>query len=206
MVREARIEDKTGAAGIAADQAVPDVSSVALRREKLRLRNAMTQKQRALGSARITEQLIACSAWQEAENILIYASYGTEVSTRDAIERALGENKRVFCPKVEGERMAFYRIFSYSQLKPGFRNILEPEGLAGAFHGAGAGTLLIAPGTVFDPSGHRIGYGGGYYDRYLGSLLEKDRPFCIGICFFCQLAEQIMPREHDVSMDLVICG
>lgn len=206
MVRKTRIEDKTGAAGSAAGQAVSDTSSAALRREKLRLRNAMTQKQRELGSARITKQLIACSAWQEAENILIYASYGTEVSTRDAIERALGENKRVFCPKVEGERMAFYRIFSCSQLKPGFRNILEPEGLTGAFDGGGSNTLLIAPGTVFDQSGHRIGYGGGYYDRYLGGFLQKDMPFCIGICFFCQLAEQIVPREHDVSMDLVICG
>lgn len=124
--------------------------------------------------------------------------------------------------------MEFYRIFSREDLKPGFRGIPEPEGRSLAFEkhkaddwqaesrearrqddaGNGFGkypdALLIAPGTVFDRTGHRIGYGGGYYDRYLGQFSVEHRPYCIGLCFSCQLAERILPETHDVRMDRVI--
>ena len=69
---------------------------------------------------------------------------------------------------------------------------------------ASAGTLLLAPGTVFDPYGHRIGYGGGYYDRWLARFTKEERPCCIGLCFACQMTETIVPGKHDVPMDWVL--
>lgn len=200
-----------------------------LRKAKIKQRLGLTEEQRRQKSALIAEQLMSGEVWKRAENVLIYASYGAEVSTFELIDRALLSGKNVFCPRVEGERMEFYQIFSRGDLQPGFRGILEPDGRSSAFErlkkeasqakltaagqrGNDAGnalekykkTLLVAPGTVFDLRGHRIGYGGGYYDRYLCQFSESDRPFCIGICFSCQLADRIWPEKHDVKMDGVI--
>lgn len=182
-------------------------AALALRREKILLRSGLSREERKRGSGRIMERLISQRIWKSAKTVLIYVSYGAEVSTEALIDRALLEGKAVFCPKVCGTEMEFYRIFSRADLKPGFHGIPEPEG--GTQYRrqpgkTGADVLLIAPGTVFDRKGNRIGYGGGYYDRYLGRFSKEDMPYCIGLCFFCQLAARIEPRAHDAAMDMVI--
>lgn len=178
-----------------------------LRREKCRERLSMSEAERRRLSALIAQRLQRLSEYQRAEYLLVYVSYGAEVFTHELIRRALEENKKVYCPRVEGDNLAFWRIFSFSDLKPGFHGILEPEGVTERFELAALSrhgrAVAIVPGTVFDRMGHRIGYGGGYYDRYLSGLSEGERPFCIGICFACQLAA-INPCEHDQSMDLVL--
>lgn len=226
-------------------------SATELRREKIRQRRSLTEEQRREKSAQIAAQLMSSEVWKSADNVLVYASYGAEVSTFELIDRALFSGKKVFCPKVEDSGMEFYRIFSREDLKPGFRGILEPDGRTAAFKrlrmnkrpaaierpgssrqtaefeglkvnerqvpvalrrgddgcavfGRSQKTLLIAPGTVFDREGHRIGYGGGYYDRYLGGFSDTDRPYCVGLCFSCQLTERIWPEKHDIKMDWVI--
>lgn len=167
----------------------------------------MGEAEREKQSALIGEKLQSLAEYQRAESLLVYVSYGAEVSTHELIRRALAENRRVYCPRVEGEDMAFYRIFSFADLKPGFRGILEPEGRTERFERDDCirhdRTVILVPGTVFDLAGHRIGYGGGYYDRYLAAFSEHNRPFCIGLCFACQLAK-ITPCEHDRDMDLVV--
>lgn len=194
-----------------------------LRREKIRLRGALKESERAKKSAEIAALLQKCEAWSRAENLLIYVSYGTEVSTTALIDAALSQGKRVYCPKVEKNSMEFYRIRSRRELLSGFRGILEPAGkseryreavrtnaaedadrtAAGILTGKGR-TLLVAPGTAFDRNGHRIGYGGGYYDRYLERFGAEERPCCIGLCFDCQLTEHIEPQKHDIAMDAVL--
>lgn len=188
-----------------------------LRREKIRLRSALGSAQRAQKSAGIAAALLDCEAWKNAENLLIYVSFGSEVSTIGLMDAALSQGKRLYCPKVEENGMEFYRIRSRRELTAGFRGILEPSGgsesfaaalLAGKTDGGAKKperewTLLVAPGTVFDRDGHRIGYGGGYYDRYLGRLGD-DRPCCIGLCFACQLTDHIDAHEHDAAMDIVL--
>lgn len=202
-------------------------SAAELRREKINQRRSLSKEQRSQKSAQIAVELMSSEVWKRADNVLVYASYGAEVSTFELIDRALFSGKKVFCPKVEDSGMEFYRIFSREDLKPGFRGILEPDGRTAVFEGlrtndrqvpvaprggddgrAALGkcpkTLLIAPGTVFDREGHRIGYGGGYYDRYLGGFSDDDRPFSVGLCFSCQLVERIWPKAHDIGMDWVI--
>lgn len=176
-----------------------------LRRDKIRLRRLMSEEERMCKSNEIVRSVLKHEIYRKAESLLIYVSYGEEVSTQELIKTALAEEKRVFCPKVERENMKFYRIFSLEELKAGFHGILEPDGNTPAYEGQdNAAALLLAPGTVFDREGHRIGYGGGYYDRYLGAFAEKERPYCIGLCFACQLTERIEPKEHDVSMNEVM--
>lgn len=187
------------------------VDSASLRKHALSLRNMLSEEERANKSLEITKILSGCDMYQKARTLLMYASYQTEVSTFLIMERALAQKKQVFVPKVRGNQMEFYRIFSIENLKPGFRGIWEPEGNTEVWSGKRENgiaehehALLVAPGVAFDRFGHRIGYGGGFYDRFLGSIPVPERPCCIGLCFACQLVGQIEPEEHDVAMDLVI--
>lgn len=179
----------------------------ALRREKYRARLAMSKAEREKKSALICEKLWKLPEYQDADRLLVYVSYGAEVSTHELIRRALTENRKVYCPRVEGDKITFYRIFSFSDLRPGYRGIPEPEAGRERFEVNASGchdrTVIIVPGTAFDPDGHRIGYGGGYYDRFLGEFPGSSRPFCVGLGFDCQLTK-ITPCEHDVDMDLVL--
>ncbi len=194
-----------------------------LRKRALCLRDSMPDEMRAQKSGEIRRLLFQSDAYRRADSLLVYLSYKTEVSTAGLIDCALAQKKRVYVPKVEGERMRFYRIFADRDVMPGFRGIPEPAGNTAAWEAgmessrAQTGeegflpadryenrTLLLAPGTAFDRFGHRIGYGGGFYDRFLGGIPKQDRPYCIGLCFACQLVEYIEPKEHDIAMDMVL--
>lgn len=194
-----------------------------MRRQKLALRREMTEEKRWEASDSICGQIKLLPQWKRAAFVLCYASYDTEVSTYALISSALSEGKKVYCPKVEGDgRMEFYRITSLEDLIPGYRGILEPDGTTEVFRPAESGgkisgcgqeaphalydgeVLLLAPGTAFDLQGHRIGYGGGYYDRWLARFGAESRPFCIGLAFGCQLCPEIVPQSHDFSMDMVL--
>ena len=200
-----------------------------LRKSALRLRDSLPEELRAQKSEEIARLILQSDAYRRAESLLVYVSYKTEVSTSALIDRALAQGRRVYVPKVEGERMRFYRMFSDQDVSPGFRGSLEPAGdtavwdgrendapvgsimpqaiagdAADQSGGQGIRTLLLAPGAAFDRNGQRIGYGGGFYDRFLGGIPKRERPYCIGLCFACQLVERIEPKEHDISMDRVI--
>ena len=115
----------------------------------------------------------------------------------------LAEN---FLPKVLGDQMEFFRITDRAELAPGYQHILEPPGQTKRFlPDASIPTLLTAPGLAFDRSGARIGYGKGFYDRYLGKIPTADRPYLVGLCFSCQLFERLDGQKpHDINMDLIV--
>ncbi len=168
-------------------------------------RAAMSADQRALASRRIARRLFAQAAYEQASSVLFYVSFGDEVDTFPMIARALLDGKAVFCPRVQGKRMDFYRIQDLSELRSGFRRIMEPVG--GARFVPGADTLpalMVAPGIAFDRKGGRVGYGGGYYDRYLSSFPRGRRPVCAGLGFGCQLFPNVWADGKDQAMDLVI--
>ena len=93
-----------------------------------------------------------------------------------------------------------------AELAPGYQHILEPPGQTKRFlPDASIPTLLTAPGLAFDRSGARIGYGKGFYDRYLGKIPVADRPYLVGLCFSCQLFEILDGQKpHDINMDLIV--
>ena len=180
-----------------------------LRREGLRRRGRLSAVQRREAGHIIAERLYSLPVYRRCGVLLSYVSYGTETDTRAIIRRALEDGKAVYCPRVCGKDMDFYRIHALEELKPGFRGILEPMEGAKRFEAEGMQeTLVLVPGTVFDRSGHRIGYGGGYYDRYFGTgqtgLGNGQRPYLVGLCYACQREERIPSRPHDIEMDLVL--
>ena len=205
----------------------------ALRREALRRRPALPEEERRRAGERILQTLCSLAQYRNARRVLIYASFGDEVPTRELMRTALEEGKQVFCPRVEGAgKMSFYRIWQIGELTPGFRGILEPPlEEERKFRNPAKGDLIIMPGAAFDRQCGRLGYGGGYYDRFLQTVETADalaaetavvsvaetaaaagtehaagRAACFkaALCFSCQLLEAVMQESTDIRPDLII--
>lgn len=182
-----------------------------VRRQALALRDALTLEERAKGSATIMEQMLQLPCYQEADVILAYVSYRSEVDTFALIRQALADCKQVFAPKVETKEMEFWQIKSVDDLKSGYRGILEPEE-TGSYQDFLAekktvNTLMWMPGAAFDSKHHRIGYGGGFYDRYLDRTARENLAVTltkVALAFDCQIMKQIPFEAHDCKPDLVL--
>lgn len=177
-----------------------------LRREILARRNALTDSERERGKLLITERILGHQWYYLSDTILTFVNYGSEICTTEILENALQDGKAVYVPKVEGREMQFYRIHSLTELVEGYKGIPEPEGTSEcyAFDPERAKKcLLLMPGSVFDPLGNRLGYGGGFYDRYLADR-EALRLRSIGIGFRCQQVEQVPVEDTDVRPYQVI--
>lgn len=170
-----------------------------IRKQMLNQRLAMTPLEVSKKSAMITSRLLSLTEYQEADTILIYASCKNEVATQDIIKDALEHNKVVGVPKSYDEGiMKFYSIFDYGDLKPGRYNIPEPpEDILITPQNA----LLIVPGVAFDIHKNRIGYGGGYYDRYMKQYPQLDT---VGLAYDFQILDAIEVEETDRTVDFVI--
>lgn len=176
----------------------------ALRREILARRDKMDPKERREKSSQICRQLCSLPQFTDADILLAFASYGSEVETDGIIEEALTAQKKVYLPRVEGEELQFYRILLMEDLKTGYKGIREPEPAKERAleltKEALQQTLLLVPGVVFDKSGGRIGYGKGFYDRFLQRLEQADVLSYIkllAIGFSLQLTENdTIPMEH----------
>lgn len=164
-------------------------------------------------SNEILHTLYGMKQYKEARILLAYADYQSEVITTPLIIKALAENKQVFTPRVNEDEMEFYRISGIEHLAKGYKGIREPIGNNGFTDGIDAGDffiknakpLMVMPGAVFDKEGHRIGYGKGFYDRYLKRFNEAGIDvYKIALCYECQLLEKIPDESHDVGADVII--
>ena len=168
-----------------------------LRKEILSCRDALTEAERERGKLLITERILGHQWYYLSDKILSFVSYGSEICTTEILENALQDGKEVYVPKVEGREMKFYRIRSLTELKEGYKGIREPQGNTESYVFTpenAAGSLFLMPGSVFDPLGNRLGYGGGFYDRYLADK-EALRLRSIAVGFRCQQAEEVPVEE-----------
>lgn len=177
-----------------------------IRNELLKKRNTLTEEELKKYSKLIENQLLASEQYKKADILLIYASYQKEVSTYGIIEAALNTQKKVFCPKVLNSGiMEFYEITSLTDIVPGYKNIPEPKQINSMFSFSDDNTnntLMIMPLVGFDAARNRLGYGGGFYDRYLQRFPQLKR---IGLGFECQKHENPIPTEEtDFRPDFII--
>ena len=167
-----------------------------IRKELLKKRNTLTEEECQEYSKLIETQVFSLECYKNAKNLLVYAGYQKEVSTYGIIKHALQHQKRVFCPKVlEPGIMEFYEIFSLKDVVCGYKNIPEPIGDGSAFSFSDTYTnpaLMLMPVVGFDANTNRLGYGGGFYDRYLQRFPALER---IGLAFECQKYEYKIPNE-----------
>lgn len=193
-----------------------DTEKKLLRKEVISLRDALPKEEWQKKSSRIEEVFLTLPEYQSAEHLLCYADYRNEVKTRSLIVKSLQRGMHVYCPAVCGKTMDFYEIFSLSELDFGYRGILEPKcrSLERIFSVPASGSvLMILPGAVFDKACHRIGYGGGYYDKYLAALMKDagaaaEKPsaeiFTAAAAFSFQVKEAIPYEEHDICPQIII--
>ena len=166
------------------------------------LRQDMAPEERIENDRRIVSLL--CNTWQyqSADTIVTYVSTPLEVDTKALITRALADNKRVAVPYcVDNTRdMEFYYIGSIDELKKRTFGVLEPmaepENLVTNF----SGSICIVPGLAFDRQGYRLGYGKGYYDRFLADY----RGFTIGICYKSCMTHLLHRGRYDIACDMVV--
>lgn len=174
----------------------------ALRREYCARRASLTPEAREAADALIFRRVAGWRVYLDAPLLLTYVSFGDETDTRRLIADALGRGKRVAAPVCRpGGRMDFYEFASLEALKPGRYGIPEPEGGARRACSDTAGALCIVPGLCFDAWGGRIGYGSGYYDRFL----ENFSGVTAGLCRSAALCSRRLPQEsRDIRVQYVV--
>lgn len=157
-------------------------------------------------SALIREKLEKLPEFQKAQNILAYVSTPEEVSTHEIIKTALKNGKKIFVPRIHGDQMMVCPISDWKELKPGNFGILEPCETINHELPEQIDVILI-PGIAFDARGHRIGYGRGFYDRFLSQINNTNNSkntLKIGLAFHQQIVDEISEEEHDVPLDVII--
>ncbi|MGM7721124.1 5-formyltetrahydrofolate cyclo-ligase [Metabacillus sp. Hm71] len=150
----------------------------------------------------IQQRLFCLPAWNNAHTIAVTISTGQEVDTKGIIEKAWEEKKRVVVPKCDpaGKTMAFRQITSFDQLEPAFFGLLEPKIEETVEMGPRQIDLIIVPGICFDRKRYRIGYGGGYYDRYLTKYTNDT----LSLAFSMQMVEKVPREKHDIPVSKIL--
>lgn len=169
------------------------------------MKKNLTEEEIQLRSNRIAKKLFAQPFYKQAECIYLYVSYNQEIDTVGIIKHILEDNKRVAVPKVVDKNMEFHEISSLNQLSEGAFGIQEPtvnKPVSGDPEWASS-NLMIIPGLAFDKKGSRIGYGGGYYDRYLHKYADKIG-LKIALAYDFQVLEQIDIESYDEKIDGII--
>lgn len=173
----------------------------ALRKLKAKERDSLSQSEVQALSDMIIRKLMNTEAYRNAKTILTYVSFRSEVITDDLILTALNDGKKVGVPKVEGDKMTFYKITSLDMLEAGYFGVREP--LVTEEELDPEGCLMIVPGLAFDYELDRIGYGKGFYDKYFTAYADKSFTKC-GIAFDCQMCEKIEADPFDQPLDMLI--
>ncbi len=174
------------------------------------LRNELPVTLRNEYNRQIQEHLYALKDFKESDMLFTYLSFGSEVDTTAIINKAFEMNKQVYIPKVEDNDMNFYLIPSLDGLIKSKFGVLEPDSsihqryvssLSG--NNLSAKKLMLIPGLAFDKSGNRVGYGAGYYDRFLGRHSQTEW-IKIALAYEFQIMEQLTTNKFDIPTESVV--
>lgn len=171
----------------------------ALRQEIREKKRQMTAEQIEKTSARLGELFFQSAYYQQAKTIYGYLPYNQEVRTVPMLERALADGKKVAVPKVYGDKMVFIYITDLTRVAKGYAGIPEP--LEDGPVADDPTALVLMPGLAFDRQGHRIGYGGGFYDKFLAA--EPNHP-TLALCYAFQMLDTLETEAFDIPVDCVI--
>ena len=172
----------------------------ALRRNVLAGRDALSERERAAASLAIADRVAGLREARDAESAMVFWSFGSEVDTLPLIDRWLDESKIVALPRIEGSEVvpvAYGRgvptsVASFGAREPVGGRVLEPKEL----------DLVIVPGVAFDRSCNRVGYGAGYYDRFL--LRTRPRVPAVAVAFAIQMVPGVPAGGTDRRVDAIV--
>ena len=175
------------------------MDKTALRREIREKKRAMSIVEIEARSARLGELFAETDAYRKAKTVYGYLPYNQEVRTVPILERAMRDGKKVAVPKVYGDTMRFIYLEDLSRVEKSEMGIPEP--VADEPVADDQTALVLMPGLAFDEAGHRIGYGGGFYDKLLNA--EPNHP-TVALCYDFQMFAHLDTEEFDIPVDLVL--
>ena len=163
------------------------------------LKRAMSEESITLKSDFLAHAFFDTSFYRDAKTIYGYVNYNQEVRTKPILEQALRDGKQIALAKCCGDDMRFIQVSDLNTLSKSKSGVPEPT--ADSPLGDDETALVLMPGLAFDTAGHRLGYGRGYYDKFLAS--EPNHP-TVALCFDFQMMDHIEHDDHDVPVDLVL--
>ncbi|KIL44402.1 5-formyltetrahydrofolate cyclo-ligase [Jeotgalibacillus soli] len=172
-----------------------------LRRDKQQQLLSISEESYNKRSCRIHESLFSLKQWQDSSTIGITVSRFPEVDTRRIIERCWEEKKKVAVPRCipKSRQMIFYELTSFGQLEETFFGLLEPTTTLTPVLSQDI-DFLVVPGLLYERNGYRLGFGGGYYDRFL----EKYEGKTVSLCFEEQLTDHLPIEHYDLPVKTLI--
>lgn len=170
-----------------------------LRRSIRERKRAMTEEEIVSRSEKLGVLFAQSESYKNAKTIYGYLPYNQEVRTVPMLEQALKDGKKVAVPKVYGDEMKFLYLDDLTKVSKGYAGIPEP--IADGPVADDETALVLMPGLAFDPQGHRIGYGGGFYDKFLAA--EPNHP-TLALCYEFQLLPELHTEAHDIPVDTVL--
>jgi len=178
-----------------------------IRKRVLAERDNLDLKTRTNKSEQIRKKLLLLEQIQKSRVVFCYVNFRSEVKTKQLISDLLNRGIMVAVPlTLEAEKKLLPVIISdvEKDLEPGYCTILEPkkELVTQSCVDPGKIDTIILPGSVFDVSGGRMGYGGGFYDRFIA--YQAPRAQCVGICYDLQLVEKLILEPHDQEMGCIV--
>ena len=169
-----------------------------LRKQVLQEMKALPREQKQFIDQALTERLLQHPFYQEAKVIATYLSFSHEFQTQELIEQALKDGKKVLIPKTYPKGHMDFVVYNPQQLVKTSFGLLEPQGDLEVVD-ASQIDLIHVPGLAFTTEGYRIGYGGGYYDRYL----EHFSGHTLSTVYPCQI-QDFSPENHDIPVQEVL--
>ena len=152
---------------------------------------------------RAWEQLRSAAEFQVSERVALFASLPDEIDTRPLFDAIRQGGRSVVLPRcLPGNRLAFFPVDHFDDLRPGRYGVREPVGEGAGIHFRG-GDLALIPGLAFDDAGRRLGRGGGYYDRTFEALGE-DSPVRFGLAWECQRVAEVPADDRDLRVSAVL--
>ena len=172
-----------------------------IRREIIAKRDLIKNKSEL--DEKIEEKLRNNEIYKNSKNIFIYLGFGSEINTIKYVEDFLNEGKKIIIPYTDMKNKVMYgiEVNTLDGLKKNKFGILEPTDTSKIFNKEDI-DLVIMPGVAFDRSGNRIGYGGGYYDKFLCEM-SSDIP-TIALAYNIQILEEVPSEKHDIKVGMVI--
>ena len=171
----------------------------ALRAQIRGLKRAMTEEQIVTKSERLGELFAQSQLYKNAQTIYGYLPYNQEVRTVAMLEQAIRDGKRVAVPKCYGDTMKFIYMDDLSKVESGYAGIPEP--IADDPVADDKTALVLMPGMAFTEKGDRMGYGGGFYDKFLAA--EPEHP-TLALCYDFQMVDHLETEEFDIPVDKVL--
>lgn len=182
-----------------------------IRSTHLAIRNNMSDEEKLTEDKKIQEKLYNSLFYQKCNNLFSFVSFKSEIDTHDIIKQSLASGKKVYIPRVEKHGMEFYHIYNLDGLIPSKFGVPEPtqdpDNLFSqdtvSDNMAAYNNIMIVPGLAFDYQGNRIGYGAGYYDKYL-HVHKNVNFYKVALAYDFQLIDKINAEAHDIGVDMII--